>query len=163
MRRLPSAALAFALTATATTAFAQNQARPNGPPAGGEVRGIITAAEGAAPLAHAGVAVRGAADSALVTGAITGADGVFHIRGLRPGQYYIRVTLLGFRPLTRSFAITPAAPVQDLGTIGLAQIAVALQEKKPAEGADSAAADDTAAADTTTDTAAAADAAASTD
>ena len=45
----------------------------------------------------------------------------------------------------------------------VARLAAALQEKKPAEGADSAAADDTAAADTTTDTAAAADAAASTD
>ncbi|HEX2075718.1 MAG TPA: 50S ribosomal protein L10, partial [Geodermatophilus sp.] len=44
----------------------------------------------------------------------------------------------------------------------VARLAAALQEKKPAEGADSAAGD-TAAADTTTDTAAAADAAASTD
>ena len=44
----------------------------------------------------------------------------------------------------------------------VARLAAALQEKKPAEGSDSAA-DDTAAADTTTDTAAAADAAASTD
>ena len=46
----------------------------------------------------------------------------------------------------------------------VARLAAALQEKKPAEGADSAAAADTAAADTTTATdAAAADAAASTD
>lgn len=127
MRRSVSAALALALTASAATAFAQNPARPNGPPANGEVRGIIAAAEGGTPLPHAGVAIRSSADSALVTGAITGTDGVFHVRGLRPGAYFIRVTLLGFKPHRQSFTITPSAPVQDLGTVALSQIAVALQ------------------------------------
>jgi len=58
--------------------------------------------------------------------------------------------------------LTKAAGLFQAPLSQVARLAAALQEKKPAEGADSAA-DDTAAADTTTDTAAAADAAASTD
>ncbi|MGQ0712700.1 MAG: TonB-dependent receptor domain-containing protein [Gemmatimonadaceae bacterium] len=128
MRRFLSAALGLALVAGANVTHAQAPGRQNAPPAGnGEMRGVIAAAEGSTPLPHAGVAVRSAADSALVTGAITGADGAFHIRGLRPGAYFIRITLLGFKPHRQDVTLTPAAPVQDLGTIGLSQIAVALE------------------------------------
>ena len=105
-------------------------ARPGGPPAPqngiGEVRGVIAAAEGGVPLANAGVAVKSAADSAIVAGAMTGADGAFHIRGLRPGAYFLRVTLLGFKPQNHPFSINAAAPSQNVGTIAMSQIAVAL-------------------------------------
>src|SRR5687768_15796616 len=132
MRRLLLAALGLSLAAGANVAPAQNPSRPNsGPPplpaGNGELRGVVAAAEGSAPLAHAGVAVRSAADSVLVAGAITGADGVFRIRGLRPGAYFLRVTLLGFRPHRQEFTINPASPSHDVGTIALPQIAVALE------------------------------------
>jgi ferric enterobactin receptor len=132
MRRLLLAALGLSLAAGANVVPAQNPSRPNsGPPAlpagNGELRGVVAAAEGKAPLAHAGVAVRSAADSVLVAGAITGADGVFRIRGLRPGAYFLRVTLLGFRPHRQEFTIDPASPTHDVGTIALPQIAVALE------------------------------------
>jgi ferric enterobactin receptor len=131
MRRILVAALALSLTAGANLTLAQGPNRPSSsppPPAGnGEVRGIIAAAEGSAPLANAGVAIRSAADSVLVAGAITGADGVFRIRGLRPGDYFLRVTLIGFKPHRQPFTLAAASPTHDVGTIALSQIAVALE------------------------------------
>ncbi|HET9004889.1 MAG TPA: TonB-dependent receptor, partial [Gemmatimonadaceae bacterium] len=56
-----------------------------------------------------------------------GTDGVFRIRGLRPGSYYLRINSIGFTPKRQAFAITPAAPSVDAGTIGLGQIATVLQ------------------------------------
>ncbi len=132
MRPIFIAALGLSLTAGANVVAAQVPGRPSSPPAAlpagnGEVRGIVAAAEGNAPLAHAGVAVRSAADSVLFAGAITGADGVFRIRGLRPGAYFLRVTLIGFRPHRQEFTIIPASPTHDVGTIAMSQIAVALE------------------------------------
>ena len=99
MRRILFAALGLFLATGANTALAQ-QGRPTAPPpsGNGELRGIVTAAEGSVPLQHAGVAVRSASDSVLVAGAITAENGSFQIRGLRPGAYFMRVTLIGFGP-----------------------------------------------------------------
>src|SRR5688572_5898344 len=125
MRRIVIAALGLVLATVANTALAQ-QGRPTAPPpsGNGELRGIVAAAEANAPLAHAGVAVRSIKDSVLVAGAITGEDGAFQIRGLRPGSYYLRVTLIGFAPQRCEFTITPAAPTHDAGTIAMARVAV---------------------------------------
>ena len=131
MRRILVAALGLTF-AGANVLLAQNPNRPAGPPptlpaGNGEVRGVVTAAEGNTPIPNAGVAVRSAADSVLVAGALTGADGKFQIRGLRPGAYFLRVTIIGFRPHREEFTVTPAAPTADVGTIALPQVAVALQ------------------------------------
>lgn len=128
MRRILFAALGLLLATGANTALAQ-QGRPTAPPpsGNGELRGVVTAAEGSIPLQHAGVAVRSANDSVLVAGAITGENGSFQIRGLRPGAYFLRVTLIGFGPQRKDFTITPAAPAFDAGTIAMARVAVALQ------------------------------------
>ena len=86
MRRTLFAALGLLFLTGANVGLAQ-QGRPTTPPpsGNGELRGVITAAEGNTPLQHAGVAVRSAVDSVLVAGAITGENGAFQIRGLRPG------------------------------------------------------------------------------
>ncbi len=128
MRRILFAALGLILANGANVVLAQQGRPTTPPPAGnGELRGVVTAAEGSVPLQHAGVAVRSASDSVLVAGAITSENGSFQIRGLRPGAYYMRVTLIGFGPQRKEFTITPAAPTFDAGTIAMARVAVALQ------------------------------------
>jgi outer membrane receptor protein involved in Fe transport len=126
------------LFAVAGTAAAQTAppagARPAGPPqgmpqqqAGGEIRGIVRDGQSGQPLVGASIAVRSARDSALVTGAVTRADGSFRVEGLRPGAYYLRVSRLGYTTGTVSqVAVTPAAQTADVGVVRLAAGAVAL-------------------------------------
>jgi outer membrane receptor protein involved in Fe transport len=128
MRRILSAAVGLVLAGSASVTHAQVPNRAGPPPSGpGEIRGTVATGETNEPLQHAGVAVRSAADSSIVSGAITEADGSFHIRGLRPGTYFVRVTLIGFAPQRREVSITPAAPAQNLGIISMSRVAVALQ------------------------------------
>jgi len=101
------------------------QPPPSGP---GEIRGAVVDAVGNTPVGSASVAVWSRADSSLVAGAIARPDGSFRVEGLRPGRYYLRVTMLGYAPRTTAeITIAPASPRADAGTVRLARSAVALQ------------------------------------
>ena len=130
MKRISFAVLALVLAATGSVQ-AQNptQARPSGPPpsGNGEVLGAVVDSADKAPVARATIAIRSKADSALVTGALTGPDGTFRLQGLRPGGYYLRLTSIGFRPKSYTFEITDAAPRANVGPLPLTRIAVTLQ------------------------------------
>jgi ferric enterobactin receptor len=130
MKRISFAVLALVLAAVGSVQ-AQNptQARPSGPPpsGNGEVLGAVVDSADKAPVARATIAIRSKADSALVTGALTGPDGTFRLPGLRPGGYYLRLTSIGFRPKSYTFEITDAAPRANVGPLPLTRIAVTLQ------------------------------------
>ena len=130
MKRIAFAVLALVLGA-AGSIQAQNpqQARPMGPlpAASGEVLGTVVDTATKEPVARASIAVRSRKDSSLVTGAIAGTDGAFHIQGLRPGDYYLRTTSIGFKPRSYTFSITDAAPRANVGSLTLTRIAVTLQ------------------------------------
>ena len=128
MRNLVVAALALQLAVGASSAAAQASNRIAPPPGGnGEVHGVVISSAAQTPITRAAVAVHNAADSALVAGEFAGPDGVFRVRGLRPGSYYLRISSIGFTPKRQAFVVTPAALSVDAGTIGLAQIATVLQ------------------------------------
>ncbi|HEX2718626.1 MAG TPA: TonB-dependent receptor [Gemmatimonadaceae bacterium] len=131
MRRLVPAALGLLLAAGASSLAAQAPAgRPGAgpPPSGpGEVRGIAIAAESKAPVQRAAVGVHNVKDSLLVTGDFAKPDGSFIIRGLRPGEYYVRVTSMGFKPERKRFTITPQAVAANVDTLLLTQIPLELQ------------------------------------
>ena len=115
----------------AASALQAQQPGPGGPgappPAQGEVRGTVVEAEGNAPVGGASIAVRSKRDSSLVTGAVAGQNGAFVIQGLRPGNYYLRITSIGFTPKSQDFAITPEAPRASVGSVSLTRFAVTLQ------------------------------------
>jgi ferric enterobactin receptor len=130
MKRILFAVLALVLGA-AVSIQAQNptQARPAGPlpTANGEVLGSVVDTGTKEAIPRASVAVRSRKDSSLVTGALTGSDGSFHIQGLRSGDYYLRTTSIGFKPRSYTFSITEAAPRANVGPLTLTRIAVTLQ------------------------------------
>jgi outer membrane receptor protein involved in Fe transport len=130
MKRILFAVLALVLGA-AGSIRAQNptQARPTPPfpAANGEVLGAVVDTATKEPVARASVAIRSRKDSSLITGAIAGPDGSFHIQGLRPGDYYLRTTAIGFKPRSYTFSITDAAPRANVGSLTLTRIAVTLQ------------------------------------
>jgi hypothetical protein len=125
---------ALALLGTAPCAALAQNPTP-GPPAGrpgmqapGVVRGTIVDAANGTPLANVSVGVWSAADSAIVSGAMTRADGAFVIQGLRPGRYYAHVSALGYGPRTISpITITAASPAANLGAVKLSAAALQVQ------------------------------------
>jgi ferric enterobactin receptor len=130
MKRIVFVVLALVLGA-AGSVQAQNptQARPAGPPpsGNGEILGSVVDTADKSPVARASITVRTRADSVLVTGGYTGADGTFRIQGLRPGSYYLRAVSIGFKPRNFTLDITDAAPRANVGAIPLTRIAVTLQ------------------------------------
>ena len=103
---------------TAATAAAQ---------AGGRMTGLVVNARSAEPVTGAAVTIRNAADSALVGGGFTKADGSFHIEGLRPGLYTVRVRVIGYAPVVKTgVRVTPAAPSADVGRFVLTPVAAEL-------------------------------------
>jgi len=132
MKLIATASLALALLTSAGALNAQN-GRPPGsapqPPAAGpgEIRGTVVDAQKNTPVGSASITVRSRADSAIVAGAIARADGSFRIEGLRPGSYYLRVSMMGYTAHTSpTLTIAPASPTVNAGPIRLAPSSVAL-------------------------------------
>ena len=110
------------LIATSSSLKAQQ-----GPPAAGAgvIAGSIMDAESNAPISSASVAVWSQADKALVAGALANPDGTFRIEGLRPGTYFLRMSMIGYANKdTEAVVITPAAPRVTLGAMKLEREAV---------------------------------------
>lgn len=101
---------------------------PQPPAAGpGEIRGTVVDGQSNAPVSAASVAVWSRADSTLVAGALARPDGSFRIEGLRPGAYYLKVSMMGYTAHTSAqLTISPTAPRVNAGSIRLARSAVAL-------------------------------------
>ena len=135
MRRTTLVVLCLLSIAGANTLYAQNPpaGRPAGPPGAppaagpGEVLGTIVEATTQSPLAHASVAIRGP-QGALIAGALANDKGAFHIQGLRPGTYTMRVTMLGYSPKVQELSIPAEAPRVTLGNLALSRVAVKLGE-----------------------------------
>ena len=73
----------------------------------------------------ASVAVWSKADKALAAGAIVRQDGSFRIEGLKPGTYYVKLTMLGYATQTTpDLVITANSPRLNLGSVKLERAAI---------------------------------------
>lgn len=100
------------------------------PPAGGtgEIRGQLRDAGTGEPLSSGSVTVRRVRDSAFVGGALPDAKGSFRVGGLLPGDYVVRVRVLGYAPVSRTgVVVTSERPSLDLGLIALAAVATRIE------------------------------------
>ena len=128
--------LALASTGSAVGAQAgppSGASRPVGvsgaPQAGGRITGLVINARTTQPVNVAAVTIRSAADSALVGGGFTRADGSFRIEGLRPGVYTVRVRVLGYAPVVQS-GVSVAAAATDIGRILLTPVALSFPQSR---------------------------------
>lgn len=86
----------------------------------GQILGAVEDADTGDPISTATIAVWNTADSTLVTGAVATEDGSFRIEGLRPGDYYVQVSFVGYATQTISdVQLTPQQPQSHLGVVRL--------------------------------------------
>jgi ferric enterobactin receptor len=134
MRRTLNVVLGLLFLVAAVPLSAQGPTPPAGgpqqpPSAPGEVRGTVMDGDTNQPVARASITVRAKGSAALVAGAVAKDDGSFRIQGLRPGTYYLRITSIGYGPVsTPEFSVTPAAFAASAGTIKVSKVAVALSD-----------------------------------
>src|SRR3954464_5233407 len=96
----------------------------------GEVSGRIVAIGTGQAITTGSIGILRATDSSVVTGAQAGPDGSFHVAGLAPGRYAVRIRAMGFLPLVRGdVTISREHPVTDLGTLTLSGFAVKLESQ----------------------------------
>src|ERR1700680_1458475 len=99
-----AATLGFILLLGLTSAaWAQSTADSTKPAATdkGEIRGRIVAVGTGQAITTGSISVRRASDTSFVVGAAADSDGAFHVTGLEPGRYTLRVRALGFAPLVK--------------------------------------------------------------
>lgn len=111
MRFVPAALVAALLAAP--TAFAQT------PAAGGAISGRLLDGQTLEPLEAATASLWRSADSSLVTGGLADLDGKFEFSGLRPGRYYVRFSIIGYRSRSVNVELTASAPARNLGDVKL--------------------------------------------
>ncbi len=110
--------LLIALQAGLATVQPTMAQRPNRP--GGTIEGTVVDAETGATIPTATVAVWRTADSTLTTGAVTDERGTFAVQGIRPANYYLVVSFVGYaNKVIEGVQITPRNREVDLGSITL--------------------------------------------
>ena len=118
-KRLKLVSLTATTLALLVTATAFLQAQP-GRGAGGVIGGSVADLESGESLPGATIALWNGADSSLVTGMAADVNGRFRMEGLRPGNYYLKISSIGY--LTRTVpdvSLRAGSMEAALGTIGL--------------------------------------------
>ena len=114
----------------ATWAQSTADSAKHAPTDAGEIRGRIVAVGTGQAITTGSISVRRATDTSVVVGALADSDGSFHVIGIEPGRYAIRIRALGFAPLVRSdVTISREHPLADLGTLTMSAFAVTLQSQ----------------------------------
>lgn len=93
----------------------------------GAILGVVKADSAGPALVGAAVTIRAARDSAVVTGGLTDNAGRFRIEGLPPGNYLVRVSYIGYKPINLAATITPQAQAVNLGSVALKTDVIAVQ------------------------------------
>jgi outer membrane receptor protein involved in Fe transport len=96
---------------------------------GGKLIGKIVEASNNEGVSFATVALLASKDSSLAFGAVADLDGVFTISNVKPGNYILRVTNVGYETLYKpGVSVATEANVLDLGTIRVSSGAQKLNE-----------------------------------
>jgi outer membrane receptor protein involved in Fe transport len=106
--------------------LAQPGAMPGNGAASGSIVGRVYDADLNVPIEYANVVLYRQADSSLITGTVTRADGGYVLTGVPSGRFLVELSFIGYRPVrVRDVEAAPGAKV-DLGRTELRQNAVAM-------------------------------------
>ena len=109
--------LIFILIFNTLSTFAQYGKTQGGPPAIGEVSGIVVDKSGQ-PIEYATVALKSLKDSSIADGSITNAKGKFFIEKIKLGRYVLMVDFIGLeRYQSEPFGLGREGIVKDFGKI----------------------------------------------
>ena len=92
------------------------------------ISGIVCYEKDRLPVPFASVALLHLPDSSMVTGNITLSDGAFKLDKVKPGDYYLRASFVGYRNGGRAVTVGDGNNVVITDTIFLAEIATELNE-----------------------------------
>ncbi|GAA3997147.1 outer membrane beta-barrel family protein [Hymenobacter fastidiosus] len=92
----------------------------------GRVTGSLLDQSTTQGIPFANVVLLSRQDSSFVAGAQTTETGAFAIERVAPGSYLLRASVLGYRPLRKTIAVTGAAPEVRLGELQLHAVATQL-------------------------------------
>lgn len=96
-------------------------------PKGGTIRGRVLDASTNKPMEYVNIAVFRSSDSSLITGTITNPEGQFKLDKIASGEYYLRITFLGFEnQYIKKINVSSKSLQADLGDIKLATTAAEL-------------------------------------
>lgn len=97
----------------------------------GVVKGLILDKTQSTPLEFVNVLVVAKSDTTKIIGsAISDAAGKFAVRNLPDGNYLVKLSFLGYKPLNRAFAITQANRTVSYAVLYMAEDAHMLKEVK---------------------------------
>ncbi|WP_375582388.1 TonB-dependent receptor domain-containing protein [Cyclobacterium xiamenense] len=83
------------------------------------VRGMLVDSTEGNPIEYGSVGLYTRTDSSLVSGTVSGPDGVFELSGMKPGAYYLFVQFMGYERITIGNLLLERGQALDLETIRL--------------------------------------------
>ena len=92
------------------------------------IRGIVSYEKDKTPVQFASVALHNLPDSAIITGVITLTDGGYSLEKIKPGNYFVKASFVGYRPAGKAITVTGEEKEILADTIFLAEVTTALNE-----------------------------------
>jgi hypothetical protein len=92
------------------------------------IRGKVSFEIDKTPVQFATVALLELPDSALITGVITLSDGGYLLEKIKPGDYFIKVSYVGYKPNGKAVTVNEGQAETEVDTIFLAEVTTELEE-----------------------------------
>lgn len=102
--------------------------------------GLVRESKTKTALPYASVTVMNARDSVFVTGSITKEDGLFSVGPVKPGEYRLRISLVGYQTQYQSVLVGKASDFLNVGVVELPEVVSQLSEVVVSAKADAVAA-----------------------
>jgi len=92
------------------------------------INGYVSYETDKTPVQFASVALIQIPDSSMITGVITLTDGGYLLEEIKPGNYFVRASFVGYKSAGQAVTVSEGAEEINIDTIYLAEITTALNE-----------------------------------